>query len=142
MLTSKGDYGLNNDNMRIKYLERKKFEVEYRTHKIIVDQPKSKNGDDAGMNPVELFMAAIGSCAGFYGITFLSRRIKILHGLEVEVLWKYSEKPHRVREISLTIKVPDKLSESVRKGLLRSIEYCTVKNTLENPPKILIKLKE
>ena len=126
--------------LSVRYLGGKKFEVECRSHKITVDQPKSSNGTDQGVDSVELFNAAVASCAAFYGMTFLSRRIKDLKGLEVESSWSFAENPHRVGEISLTVKLPRMISESERKGLLKSVEHCTIKNTLEHPPNILIRL--
>ena len=44
----------------------KKFEVECRSHRIVVDQKKSDDGTDEGMNPVELFNAALASCNSKY----------------------------------------------------------------------------
>jgi ribosomal protein S12 methylthiotransferase accessory factor len=127
-------------SLTVKYLKGKKFEVKCRSHIITVDQQKSKKGTDQGMDPVELFNAALAACAAFFGMTFLSRRTKDLNGLEVESSWNFAENPHRVGGISLTVKLPWKISESERKGLLRSVEHCTVKNTLEHPPNILIEL--
>lgn len=127
-------------SLLIKYLEKKKFEVECRDHKITIDQPKSENGSNQGMNPIEIFNASLASCAAFYAMTFLSRRIKDLKGLEVESSWSFAENPHRIGEISLSVKLPVKISESERKGLLRSVEHCTIKNTLEYPPKIIVTL--
>lgn len=124
----------------VRYVEGKKLEVQCRGHTIIVDQPRSADGTDQGMDPVELFNGALASCVAFYAMMFLSRRIRDLKGLEVQSSWKYSEDPHRVEEISLTVLLPRGVSESEKKGLLRTLEHCTVKNTLENPPNIMIKL--
>ena len=126
----------------IKYLERKKFEVNCRSHKIIVDQSISDGGENQGMDPVELFNAGLASCAAFYAMSFLKRRIKDMKGLEVTSSWKYAENPHRIGEISLTAKLPQKLSEEELKGLVRSIKQCTIKNTLEHNPEIQINVKE
>jgi uncharacterized OsmC-like protein len=127
-------------NLSIKYLKEKKFEAKCRDHKIIIDQPKSRNGSDQGMDPIELFNAALASCAAFYALRFLSRRIKDLKGLEVESQWSFAENPHRIGEISLSVKLPRSILGSERKGLLKSVEYCTVMNTLEHPPKINVRL--
>ena len=127
-------------SLSIKFLEKKKFEAKCRTHKITIDQPISNHGLDQGMNPIELFNAAIASCAAFYAMTFLNRRIKDLKGLKVESSWSFAENPYRIGEISLNVKLPDKISEPSRKGLLRSIEHCPLKNTLDHTPKINIKL--
>jgi uncharacterized OsmC-like protein len=124
----------------VKYIEGKKFEVKGRGHTVIVDQPKSADGTDQGMDPIELFNASLASCAAFYAVTFLSRRSPDLKGLEIQSSWKYLEDPHRIGEISLTVMLPAKLSKSEKKGLLRTIEHCTIKNTLKLPPNITIKL--
>jgi len=70
---------------------------------------------------------------------FLSRHVSDVTGLEVRSEWQYLEDPHRVGAVFLTLDLPSDLSEPVKKGLLRSVEHCTVKNTLENPPKISIR---
>ena len=124
----------------VKYIEGKRFVVESRGHTIIVDQPKSADGTDQGMDPIELFNASLASCAAFYAVTFLSRRNPELKGLEIQSSWKYSEDPHRIGEISLIVKLPFKLSKSEKSGLLRTIEHCTIKNTLNRPPNITVKL--
>jgi putative redox protein len=124
----------------VKYLEGKRFEVTCRGHTIIADQPSSEDGTDQGMDPVEIFNAGLASCAAFYAMTFLSRRIKNLKGLEIQSSWFYSEDPHRIGEISLTVMLPFRLSESEKKGLVRTLEHCTIKNTLKHPPNIVIKL--
>lgn len=123
-------------SLAVKYLEGTKFEVTCRSHRIITDQPESENGTDQGMTSVELLIASLASCATYYAMTFLRRRIPDLTGLEVRSRWQYSEDPHRVGAIHLTIVSPQVLTEPERRGLLRSIEHCTVENTLKHPPKI------
>jgi len=80
-------------SLSVKYLKEKKFEVICRSHRIIVDQPLSEDGTDQGMTPVELLNASLASCAAFYAVTFLKRRIPTFSGLEVRSTWQYSEDP-------------------------------------------------
>jgi len=125
----------------VKQLEGVKFEVTCRTHRIIVDQPESEKGTDQGMTPVELLNASLASCAAYYAVTFLERRIPDLTGLEVQSSWQYSENPHRVGVMCLTIVTPRVLTESERSGLLRTVGHCTVENTLKHIPNISIYIK-
>ena len=127
-------------SLSVKHITGKTFEVTCRSHKIITDQPKAEGGTNKGMTPVELLNAAIASCAAFYAITFLSHRTINLSGLGVRCSWQYSETPHRIGSIDLTINIPSALvlTEPEKKGLLRSVEHCTIKNTLEHPPIIRI----
>ena len=129
-------------NLSVKYLKKKKFEIICRSHRIIIDQPESESGTDQGMTPIELFNASLASCAAFYAVTFLKRRFLTFSGLEVRSTWLYLEDPHRVGTIHLSIVLPQRLSKYEKRGLLRTVQHCTVGNTLEHPPQININIME
>lgn len=118
------------------YLEGRKFKVTCRSHSIITDQPESDEGTDQGMAPVELLNASLTACTAYYALAFLKRHLRDLKGLEVKCTWKYLEDPHRVGTICLTIIPPHALTKQEKSGLLRTIEHCTVENTLKHPPEI------
>ncbi len=122
----------------VRYLGGTRFEVKSRNHSIIVDQPESEGGTDEGMTPVELLGASLSSCMAYYASQFLGRRIKDLEDLEVRCSLQYSEDPHRVGSIDLTVYPPRSLTPQEKMGLLRSIEQCTVENTLKRTPEIRI----
>jgi uncharacterized OsmC-like protein len=126
----------------IKHLGKKKFKAKIRSHHIIIDQNKKEGGTDEGMNPVELLNTSIASCAAFYAISFLNHRNKDFKGLDVECNWEIFENPHRVGKIDLKIILPHDLKVIEKKALLRSVEHCTLKNTLEHPPEIQFNIKE
>mgnify|MGYP002396088399 CR=1 FL=1 len=127
--------------LTVKHLEGTKFEVTCLTHNIIVDQPKSEKGTDQGMTPADLLNASLASCVAHYATIFLKRRIPDLRGLEVQGSWQYSENPHRVGAIHVTIITPRTLTEPEREGLLRTVGYCTVENTLKHAPRISIDIR-
>ena len=123
----------------VKYIEGKRFQASCRSHKITIDQPKSVDGTDKGMDPVELLNVSIASCAAYNALNFLRRRIADLMGLEVRCDWEYSENPHRVGTIDLAVVLPAGLSKREKEGLLRAVGQCTVTNTLEHPPTVRVK---
>jgi uncharacterized OsmC-like protein len=129
-------------SLTVKYLSGKKFEVMCRSHKIIIDQPESEGGTDQGMTPIELLNVSLASCAAFYAVTFLERRIPTLSGLEVRSTWHYLEDPHRIGSMHLSIILPLRLSEPEKRGLLRTVEHCTVGNTLNHSPQVQIDIME
>lgn len=129
-------------NLSVKYLKGKKFEIICRSHRIIIDQPESEGGTDQGVTPIELLNASLASCAAFYAMTFLKRRISTFSGLEIRSTWLYLEDPHRVGTIHLSIVLPQRLSEYEKRGLLRTVQHCTVENTLKYPPQIHIDIME
>ncbi len=125
-------------NLTVKYIGGKRFEASCRSHKITIDPPESVGGTDEGMNPVELLIASVASCAAYFAMTFLSRRVEELAGLEVRCGWQYSEDPHRVGIMDLTIVLPADLGERDKEGLPRAVDDCAVKSTLEHPPRIRV----
>jgi len=128
-------------SLTVKHLDGVKFEVTCRSHRIIIDQPGSEEGTDQGVTPVELLNASLASCVAYYAVTFLKRRIPDLTGLEIQCSWQYSENPHRVGAIHLTIVTPRVLTESEKNGLFRTVRHCTVENTLKHIPSIRIDIK-
>lgn len=128
-------------SLTVTYLEGTKFKVTSQAHSIIIDQPESDGGTDQGMTPVELLNGSLSGCATYYASLFLKRHVGNLKGLQVKASWKYVENPHRVGIINLEIILSQVLTDSEKAGLLRTVEHCTVENTLKNPPEIMIDIK-
>jgi len=127
--------------MKISLIENVKFEAECRGHRIVLDQPIDDGGSDAGMTPVELFIASLGSCIAYYAVIFCQRRKIPSDDLNVELGWEWAEDPHRVGAIDLTITLRKKLTEKEKTGLLRMVKGCTVHNTMRNLPEIAFTIK-
>jgi uncharacterized OsmC-like protein len=127
--------------MSVSLIENVKFEVECRGHKLIVDQPQEDGGSNAGMSPVELFIASLGTCVGYFASIFCQRRRVPSAGMRMELDWEWAEDPHRVGVIDIRITLPAKLGEKEKAGLMRMVKGCTVHNTLRNPPDIKMSLE-
>jgi uncharacterized OsmC-like protein len=127
--------------MKISLVENVKFEAEYRGHKIILDQPVEDGGSDAGMTPVELLIASLGSCVAYYAALFCQRHKIPSNGLMAELSWKWAEDPHRIGAIDVKIALGTKLSEKEKTGLLRMVKGCTVHNTMRSLPDIVMTIK-
>jgi putative redox protein len=56
------------------YNRGKQFLATARGHQIVADQPPEEGGSDAGMTPLELFLASLGSCAAYYEAEYLRTR--------------------------------------------------------------------
>nr|MDO8133568.1 OsmC family protein [Candidatus Njordarchaeum guaymaensis] len=122
--------------MKISLIENVKFEAECRGHRIVLDQPVDDGGSDAGMTPIELFVASLGSCIAYYAVVFCQRHKIPSDGLNVELGWEWAEDPHRVGAIDVKITLRMKLGEKEKTGLLRMVKGCTVHNTMCNLPEI------
>jgi putative redox protein len=121
--------------IKVRYLDKVKFEAEARGHRVICDQPPDNDGDDTGMTPSEFLLASLGTCAGFYAAHYLRTRSLPTEGLNVRVTAEKATKPARLGSFRIEVKAPGARPEH-REALLRSVKLCLVHNTLTHPPTI------
>ena len=112
------------------------FEMRVRGHVLTMDQPLPEGGKDTAPSPVELFVAAVASCAAHYAGRFLDRHGVARDGLSVRAEYRMAEeRPARVAAVSLAVRVP--ALEQQRLAALRAVvSHCTVTNTLAQAPEI------
>lgn len=117
--------------VKIKYLEGQKFIAESRGHKIIIDQPKDKGGSDDGLSPLEVFLAAVGSCAGFYAKMYCQNAGIDAGNLEVNVSSSLTaDKPIRFQDIEVKLYLGKDIAER-KSALLSFVANCPVHNTVK-----------
>ena len=105
-------------------------------HTVATDQPAAAGGADAAPSPFILFLASLGTCAGYYVLSFCRQR-----GISTErirVLERIRRDPASgmVGNIEMEIQVPPDFPAQYHAALVRAAEQCTVKKHLETPPRI------
>ncbi len=116
---------------------RDRLRIETRGHELFTDQPVEDGGDDAAPTPTELFVASLSACVGFYAERFLRRHGLSTAGLKVTTEYQWAENPHRVGQIDLVVDAPG-LTDAKREAFARVVGHCTVHNSIEHPPAILL----
>jgi ribosomal protein S12 methylthiotransferase accessory factor len=104
---------------------------------VATDQPPAASAP----SPFELFLSAIGTCAGVYVLGFCQQRGLPTDGIRIVERIHTNETNHMVESIDLEIQVPTEFPEKYRSSLIRSAELCTVKKHLEKPPRFEITTK-
>jgi putative redox protein len=66
------------------------FQIKTRGHSIVSDQPVEQGGYDEGMTPPELFLASLGSCAGYYAAQYLRKHKLAAEGTVVRVTSRFA----------------------------------------------------
>lgn len=108
-------------------------------HIVLSDQPRAKGGDDEAPSPYELLLASIGTCAGFYALSFCQSRDIPCEGLEVS--GDFHTENGTLVGADLHVRPPDALPEKYRDALLRSVDRCSVKRSIQAQPTIRVHLK-
>jgi putative redox protein len=116
-----------------------RYDVTVRGHRVTVDQPVDAGGEDVAPTPTELFVASLATCVAFYAGRYLTRHGRSRDGLGVSVsYWMAGDRPARVADIQLTVRVPQDLPAERWAGLHAVVSHCTVHNSLVNPPTVRI----
>lgn len=121
--------------MRIEFAWGVEVNAHYKSRIIPTDQPPPK-GRGAAPAPFDLFLASIGTCAGYYVLNFCKQRdlptndVRIVQWIEID------ETSHMVNKIELEIQVPPSFPEKYHQALIRSADQCAVKKHLENIPQL------
>jgi putative redox protein len=128
--------------IKIEHLGSLQFQRKTRGHCIVSDQPVEQGGYDEGMTPPELFLASIGSCAGYYPAQYLRKHKLAAAGTVVRVTCdKVKEPVPRMDNFKIELEAPVELSAKHRQGLHEAVEHCLVHNTLLHTPKISIQVE-
>lgn len=89
----------------------------------------------------ELLMASLGSCIGSVILYFADRHGIEYQGMEINLDWEQAERPHRIGQIKVEVKMPGPLSEEQQEVLERVAHQCLIHNTLTHPPEIALSLE-
>ena len=126
----------------VEHLGSQQFQIKTRGHAIVSDQPVEQGGFDEGMTPPELFLASLGSCAGYYAAQYLRKHKLAAEATVVRVTCdKVKEPVPRMDNFKIEIDSPVELSAKHRQGLHEAVEHCLVHNTLLHTPKISIQVE-
>lgn len=115
-----------------------RFDVAVRGHHIAVDQPVTDGGDDTGATPTELFVAGLVACVAHYARRYLARHGLPTAGLGVTGEFDIVPRPARVGAIDVRISLPAGVPAERRAALLAVASHCTVHNTLDDVPPVMI----
>jgi|SRR5947209_14001109 len=125
--------------LKVRYLGGHQFEASSRGHVLISDQTLDNDGSDYGMTPPELFLASLGTCAGYYAAEYLRVRGLPDYDLELRVSGFKGEHPARFASLRIEVLAPD-LNERHQHGIQRAVEHCLIHNTLLHAPAMEIKV--
>ena len=124
--------------VRVGYRGGDRFVIDVRGHRLEVDQPLTDGGEDSAPTPVELFASSLAACVAHYARRYLARHGLPADGLTVEAHYSMASRPARVERVDICVHLPEGVPEERRAALLAVASHCTVHNTLEAPPDVVI----
>ena len=102
------------------------------------DQPTDEGGDGTAPSPFALFLAALGTCAGYYVLSFCRQRGIPTQDIRLIQTTEKSPTSKLVAKIKVEIQLPAGFPEKYRAAVIKAADQCTVKKHFQNPPAIEI----
>ena len=103
---------------------------------IRTDQPVRQGGGGTAPAPFELFLASIGTCAGFYALRFCQERQIPTDGMSVSMDWERNPATKLISNIKIQMLLPPGFPEKYRTAVVRAADQCAVKKHLLDAPAI------
>jgi ribosomal protein S12 methylthiotransferase accessory factor len=112
----------------------KKVNAQFRGFTVKTDQPPEDGGENSAPSPFDYFLSSLGTCAGFYVLSFCEARELSTDNIKLFLKGVYDEEKKRLETVRITIELPPDFPEKYRKVLTRTVDQCSVKRAIMYPP--------
>jgi len=101
------------------------------------DQPEPW-GAGSAPTPFDLFQVSLATCAGIYVLSFCRERNIPTEGLRITQRTERDGETGLLSLAAIEIGLPAGFPDRYRNAVIRAAELCTVKRTVENPPRFTV----
>lgn len=120
--------------MKVVFPGGKRVDAVYNGFTIKTDQPESNGGGGAAPSPFDLFLASVGTCVGYYVLSFCQERAIPTEQLELSMSIDKDTSTGMIGKISIDIQLPPEFPRKYWQAVKKSAELCAVKKHLQHPP--------
>ena len=101
---------------------------------LLTDQPVASGGANSAPSPYALFLASIGTCAGFFALRFCQQREIATEGLGLSLDIERDTESRELRKVKIAIQLPEGFPEKYRKAIIKATDQCAVKQAIIAQP--------
>ena len=124
--------------VEVSFPDGKKIDAKIGEFTINTDQAIANGGDESAPEPFQLFLASIATCAGIYALSFCQSRNIRPDGMALSMECEWDEDKKRYPKMSINLKLPEGFDEKYRKAVVLSMDLCSVKKHMMDPPEFEI----
>jgi len=124
--------------IKVNFLDKLRLEAKFDDFTVVSDQPIRYKGDGSAPGPFDYFLASSALCAAYFVKLYCeTRNISTEH---IRLSQNNIVDPeNRYQQIfKIQVQLPPDISEIDRRGILNSIERCTVKKVVQEGPEFVI----
>ena len=106
---------------------------------IKTDQPVKDGGEGSAPEPFQFFLMSIATCAGIYALDFCQTREIETKDMTLTMNCELDPSGRVYQKLSIDLRVPVGFPEKYKKAIVRTMDLCSVKKHIINPPEFEIK---
>lgn len=112
-----------------------------RQHKVLIDRPEAKGGEDRGAMGGELLLASLGGCFMSTLLAAIKAREANVSDVHIDISGTLEESPERFSAIEMTVMATYEDEELVRKLVTIAERSCIVSNTLKDAVDLTVNVR-
>jgi ribosomal protein S12 methylthiotransferase accessory factor len=124
--------------IKVNFLDNLRLEAKFDDFIVIADQPIRYKGDGSAPGPFDYFLASSALCAAYFVKVYCNARdiptdnIRLSQNNIVDPEDRYNQL------FQIQVELPENISDKDKKGILRSIDRCTVKKVVQQNPEFKV----
>ncbi len=124
--------------IKVNFLDKLRLEARFDDFTVIADQPIRYKGDGSAPGPFDYFLASSALCAAYFVKLYCNTRNIPTENIRLSQN-NIIDPENRYQQIfKIQVELPPDILEVDRRGILRSIERCTVKKVVQAGPEFVI----
>ena len=124
--------------IKVNFLDKLRVEAKFDDFTVVADQPIRYKGDGSAPGPFDYFLASSALCAAYFVKLYCLTRNISTENIRLSQN-NIVDPENRYQQIfKIQVELPPEISEVDRRGILNSIERCTVKKVVQAGPEFVI----
>jgi ribosomal protein S12 methylthiotransferase accessory factor len=124
--------------IKVNFLDKLRLEAKFDDFTVVADQPIRYKGDGSAPGPFDYFLASSALCAAYFVKLYCVTRNIPTDNIRLSQN-NIVDPENRYQQIfKIQVELPTDILEADRRGILRSIERCTVKKVVQAGPEFVI----
>ncbi|WP_293777621.1 OsmC domain/YcaO domain-containing protein [uncultured Oxalicibacterium sp.] len=124
--------------IKVNFLDKLRLEAKFDDFTVIADQPIRYKGDGSAPGPFDYFLASSALCAAYFVKLYCNTRNIPTENIRLSQNNIVDPEDRYQQIFKIQVELPEDISDADRRGILRSIERCTVKKVVQAGPEFVI----
>ena len=124
--------------IKVNFLDKLRLEAKFDDFTVIADQPIRYKGDGSAPGPFDYFLASFALCAAYFVKLYCDTRNISTENIRLSQNNIVDPENRYQQTFKIQVELPPDIAEVDRRGILSSIERCTVKKVVQTGPEFVI----